>query len=293
MSDLVTEWLDAPAAADSAQLAAVLDLARRFGPIWPQTPAKTGYRGTNGSKDATRDEARIRRWWTRHPESVPALLTGEPSGVVAIDVDIKGGRNGLDTLEALGVPFHPMTVTAHTPSGGIHLLFRWPGGHVATSTDKLGPGLEVKGDGAWVTLPPGPGRFWDPHLGPDTPLAPLPEWAIISSKAEPQRDRQARPSADLSRYAEAALDAAAKHIIGAPAGAQETTLNGEAFSIGQLAGGGVIPAGPALDGLLWAARRMPSLDPRRPWSPAEIEKKVKAAFTDGLREPRTAPDARR
>ena len=270
---------------------AVLDLARRLGPIWPQTPQKTGFAGTHGARDASRDEATIRRWWAEHPEAVPALMTGEVSGVVALDIDIKGARNGLDALEQIGVYTHPETVTAHTPSGGLHLLFRWPGHFVRSNCDVIGPGLETKGDGSWITLPPGPGRFWDPHLNLDTvPLAPLPEWMI----AEPEAARTAprRPEAALSAYAGAALDSAARRIIGAVGGTQETTLNNECFAIGQLAGGGVISAGVALDALLWAARKLPSLDPRRPWRPSEIEKKVKAAFTDGLREPRVMRDAR-
>lgn len=272
------------------RLAAILDLARRFGPIWPQTPQKTGYRGSNGSKDATRDESVIRAW---PADAVPALMTGETSGVVALDVDVKNGRNGLDALEELAGPFHPVTPTAHTPSGGLHLLFRWPGHFVRSSIDEIGAGLDVKGDGSWITLPPGPGRFWDPHLGPNTPLAPMPAWMEghedrrVVQVASPLQSRQ-----QLSRYAEAALESAVKRIVEAPAGAQETTLNAEVFSIGRLAGGGVIPPGIALDGLLWAARRMPSLDARRPWRPVDLERKIKTTFADGLREPRAVLDGR-
>jgi hypothetical protein len=285
---------DAPAAAPTQdgtdvsgdRISAVLDLARRFGPIWAQTPQKTGYSGTNGSKDATHDEAIIRRWWKEHPEAVPALMTGEVSGTVALDVDVKNGRNGVDTLDLLGVPLHPLTPTAHTPSGGLHLLFRWPGRRVPSSVDKLGPGLEVKGDGSWITLPPGPGRFWDSHLGPDTPLAPMPEWMIVR---EPQQKRaEARPSRSirLTRYAEAALDGAVKAIVSAPEGQQHATLNRECYGIGQLVGGGVIPSDLALEALQWAAQQMPSHDPRRRWRPAELQRQVCDAFLDGLQHPR-------
>jgi Bifunctional DNA primase/polymerase, N-terminal len=264
----------------------VLGLARRFGPIWAQTPARTGYRGTNGSKDATRDEGTICRWWTEHPGAVPALLTGEVSGVVALDIDIKNGRNGLDALELLGITVHPTTPTAHTPSGGLHVLFRWPGRRVASSSDKIGPGLEVKGDGSWITLPPGPGRLWDPHLGIETPLAPMPEWMIVY---EPQHKRAGeRPSRSvrLTRYAEAALDSAVKAIVSAPAGRQHATLNRECFAIGGLVGGGIVPSDLALASLQWAARQMPSHDSRRPWQPAELQRQVREAFLDGLQHPR-------
>src|SRR2546423_1767023 len=99
----------------TAALDAALDIARRFGPIWPQTPHKTGYRGTNGSRDATRDENTIRYWCSAYPDAVFALMTGEISGIIGLDIDIKNGRNGLDSLELLGVSTHPETLTAHSP----------------------------------------------------------------------------------------------------------------------------------------------------------------------------------
>jgi hypothetical protein len=111
-------------------------------------------------------------------------------------------------------------------------------------------------------------------------------------KPAPEEPPKARRQ-PLSRYAEVALDSAVQNIIRAAAGAQEITLNRESYAIGQLAAGGVIPSGLALEGLLLAARHMPSHDPRRPWRPVDLERKVKAAFTDGLRKPRQAPDARR
>jgi bifunctional DNA primase/polymerase-like protein len=277
----------------SAPVDAALTYARQFGPIWPQTPQKTGYRGSNGSHDATRDEDTIRRWWSLHPEAVPALMTGEPSGIVALDIDNKNGRNGFDSLELLAVPFHPETPTAHTPNGGVHVLFRWPGVPVRSSQDRLGPGLEVKGDGGWITLPPAPGRWWDPHLGIDTPIAPMPTWMVIAEPEAPPVDTP-RPviRQPLSRYGEAALDAAVKAISTAPVGKQRETLNSEAYGIAGLVAGGVIPSPLALEALHWAARRMVTYDSRRPWRVPDLEKIVHAAFIEGLRHPRQ-PEGRR
>lgn len=270
---------------------AVLDIARRFGPVWPQTPQKTGYRGTNGSRDATRDEDTIRGWCATYPDAAFALMTGGVSEIVALDIDIKNGRNGLDSLELLGVAHHPETMTAHTPSGGIHCLFRWPGHAVLSSQDRLGPGLEVKGDGAWVTLPPGPGRAWDPHLGIDTPLAPMPWWMKVP---EPKRlvvAEPVKPETGLSRYAEAALDDACRKMIAAPPGEQEGTINGECFAIGTLAGAGAIPTAFARHALLWAAARIPNYDRQRPWRSADLTRKIERAFADGLRHPRAVRHA--
>jgi hypothetical protein len=265
---------------------AALDIARSFGPIWPQTPQKTGYRGTNGSRDATRDEKTIRGWCATYRDAVFALMTGEISGVIGLDIDIKNERNGLDSLEWLGISSHPATVTAHTPSGGIHCLFRRPNYPIQSSLDRLGPGLEVKGEGAWITLPPGPGRFWDPHLGKDTALAVMPEWMVIAEPVRPAASKPAKPETGLSRYAEKSLDSACRKILAATAGEQEATLNGECFAIGTLAGAGGLPADFARRALIWTARQIPSHDPLRRWRPSDLERKVERAFADGLRHPR-------
>lgn len=97
-----------------------------------------------------------------------------------------------------------------------------------------------------------------------------------------------KPAHGLSPYGEAALDSAARRIISAANGEQETTINGEAFAIGTLVGASEIPADFARRVLIWAARQVPSYDPRRPWNPHELVAKVERAFTAGLRRPRRA-----
>jgi hypothetical protein len=55
---------------------------------------------------------------------------------------------------------------------------------------------------------------------------------------------------------------------GAPAGAQERTLNAESFAIGTRAGAGAIPADFARRTLVWAAHHIPDHDRARPWRAA-------------------------
>ena len=88
----------------------------------------------------------------------------------------------------------------------------------------------------------------------------------------------------LDPYGEAALLSAAEVIMAAADGEQESTLNGQAFAIGRLAGAGGAPPDLALDVLLTAARAMHSF--ARPWTPAEVETKVRRAFAQGLAKPR-------
>jgi len=249
----------------------------------------------HGRSDATADATIIRDWFSHRPSALVALATGEESGVVAIDVDIRDDLDGRDSLEELGVALHPETVTAHSPSGGFHLLFKHPGGgeYIKTIASKLGPGLDVRGDGGSLTLPPGPRRFWDPHLRlGKVEIAPFPDWARIPEPEEKIVNEARVVTQQLARYGEVALDNAFEAIIGAGSGQQENTLNRTCYGIGQLVGGGVIPAALAEDTLKLAARRMPSFDRRRPWIGRDLDQKVRAAILDGMREPRRPANGR-
>src|SRR5205823_10615072 len=243
---------------------------------WPVSPwARRGNRkfplSGHGHLDATTDRAILEQWWARWPGGIPAITTGEASGVVALDIDIRQAGSGFDSLNELGVVLHPEGPTTHTPQGGCAVLFRWPGYFVKTCSGELGPHLDVRGDGGSLIVPPGPGRFWDPHLGPDKPLPAMPDWLrIVDPEPQPitQDAAPLRPQR-LSPFAEAALDAAVKAITSAPDGQQRDTLNREVYSIAGLAGSGVLPTGLAIEALQWAARQLRSYDHRRPLRTAE------------------------
>jgi hypothetical protein len=97
-----------------------------------------------------------------------------------------------------------------------------------------------------------------------------------------------RPVGELNTYCEAAIRKAYARIVEAPAGQQETTLNKEAFGLASLVGAWGMPPALALDVLHKAAQKMPSHDRRRPWRQRELDRKIKDAFTAGLRHPREA-----
>jgi hypothetical protein len=80
------------------------------------------------------------------------VRTGEVSGLVVLDIDNRPNAYGLATLEEMAwdgrVPVgHPETLTAHTPSGGLHVFFAHPGFPVSKSAGQLGHGLDVRGNG--------------------------------------------------------------------------------------------------------------------------------------------------
>jgi hypothetical protein len=74
----------------------------------------------------------LAEWLRRWPAAQLAVLTGEPSDIVAVDIDVKGERSGFDTLDDLGVSFHPERAPAMPLSS-----VRMPGAE-AVSTPVLG-----------------------------------------------------------------------------------------------------------------------------------------------------------
>ena len=266
-----------------------LAYAARAQPVFPLHLRKVPYKATHGFKDATTDPALIRDWWSQWPHSLVGGATGHVS--VVLDVDVKDGRNGFDTLAELGFASLPETPMAHTRSGGLHLHFSAPpfdiGCTVGNTGRGIGIGLDWRGLGGYVVLPsPGSGYWWDPHWNWDTvPLAKVPAELLPREKVE-IAPGVAMDCIGLDAYGEAALESAIEKILAAPAGSQRMTLNNECLSIGSLAAAGGVPPDLALDVLLTAAAGLRSYDPKRPWRADQIAMTVKTAFRDGMARPR-------
>jgi len=109
-------------------------------------------RTLHGLNDASTDPERIRRWWTRWPMANIGVRTGEASGIDVLDIDPRhGGDDSLDELVASSGE-SPRTVEQLTGGGGRHLLFRHRPG-MQSSVGRL-PGIDVRGDGAYVVVAP-------------------------------------------------------------------------------------------------------------------------------------------
>ena len=107
----------------------------------------------HGCKDATTAPDLIRRAWRAHPGANIGVATGSPSGVFVVDIDGPAGEAALSTLETAHGALPP-TVEVRTGRGR-HLYFEMPTGRlVANSTAKLGPKIDVRGEGGYVVAPP-------------------------------------------------------------------------------------------------------------------------------------------
>ncbi len=179
--------------------------------VFPLSPrSKIPYAGTRGLLEATRDPEQIRQWRSLingggRPNL--AVATGHISGIVVIDIDPDHG--GDDSWRAL-IDRHggyPDTVESLTPRGGRHIYFQLPDGCVIRNNagTKLGPGVDVRGDGGYVVAPPSVGAngrsyAWEASCSPEDGLAPapLPGWLRDLIEDKPGQSRTAAPAIDGS-----------------------------------------------------------------------------------------------
>jgi len=131
-----------------------VEWALRYGKLgWPVIPLRGKLPITqHGSKDATADESQVRAWWARWPDANVGLATGHRFFVV--DVDVKtGGEETWDMLRAQHGSL-PATIEQLTGTGGKHILYTLPDFPVKNSASKIGPGIDVRGEGGYIVAAP-------------------------------------------------------------------------------------------------------------------------------------------
>lgn len=145
-----------------------LDLAANYGiPVFPckadKSPATP-----RGFYDATTDLDQIESWFANG--ALIGVPTGEPSGIVCLDVDPDGTdwyQQHADSL-ACGC--------VNRTRRGYHLLYKRTA-HVPCSTSKVAKGIDVRGDGGYIVYWPGEGLQ---QVGSLDDLTPFPDWVLKS-----------------------------------------------------------------------------------------------------------------
>ncbi|HVT77852.1 MAG TPA: bifunctional DNA primase/polymerase [Acidimicrobiales bacterium] len=202
-------------------------------------------RVAGGLNAATVDPAQVDAWWSRWPIANVGIRTGADSGLVVVDVD--PDHDGERSLERLAAEHGelPEGRVVRTGSGGRHLYFRHPGGLVRNDAGrKLGPGLDIRGDGGYVIAPPSlhtsGGKYIVSSGGADLPE--LPDWMLrMARPPEPAKavvSNDWRPSGDTTAWAKAALEGELARLRTAQPGMRNHTLNRVAFRLGQIIAGG-------------------------------------------------------
>jgi len=135
---------------------------------------------TDWPEKASSDPAQLEKWKKQFPKANWAVLCGG-SGLCVLDVDVKNGQPGRESLKKLqeAIGKLPTTMTVRTPSAGGHVYFRAPedlqNGKPATIELAEYPGIEFKRGTCLVTLP---GSIYNSgasyELVEDEPVAELP-----------------------------------------------------------------------------------------------------------------------
>lgn len=126
-------------------------------------------------------DAEIQTWFERWPDANLAVVTGQISDIVVLDIDPghKGDVSIVNLEQRYGTL--PETVEAKSGGGGRHVYFRHPGGAIHNRVG-IAPGIDFRGDGGLIVVPPsvhpsGNRYEWLPKRGPDEiPLTPMPDW---------------------------------------------------------------------------------------------------------------------
>src|SRR5678816_4234852 len=115
------------------------------------------------------------------------IVTGKSSGIVVLDIDPKHGG----TKEAVDgiVGEVTRTRTHRTPSGGLHLIFRYPDGvdHIGNSVGRLSPGVDVRADGGYIVAPSSAIDGSSYEVIEHSDLAPLPA-GVLNKLLSTQRE---------------------------------------------------------------------------------------------------------
>ncbi|MHB2025092.1 MAG: phage/plasmid primase, P4 family [Elusimicrobiota bacterium] len=180
--------------------------------VFPVAPNAKTPLTKNGFKDASKSAFAVRKTFSRHKACNIGIATGEASGGVVLDIDVKNGAKGRESLgELRGLP---PTLTVSTPSGGWHLYFRYPEGGLRSKNGIL-PGIDLKGDGGYVLAAGSSidGKFYE-YVDPEAPIAALPE-AIL---ARLRNSIGKSPKTKVSPVAEAISEGARNATLASLAG---------------------------------------------------------------------------
>jgi hypothetical protein len=244
-------------------------------------------RTQNGLDDATTDPEQIKRWWRQWPNANIGINCGQ-SGMLVVDLDTYKDIYQGDDLE-----LNEETVTCLSGGGGapICTIGCWAMIHLAIATRKLPAGIDIRGHGGYVIVPPsghesGNEYRWELEYGPeDIDIAPIPaklRELLAVSNQQPLRelafDTTKKFDHNATRYGAAAIDNQISKVLAATNGTRNNTLNEAAFGLARLVAGGECDADYVRRHLLVAATAVGLSDD-------EARTTIESAFDAGIQIP--------
>ncbi len=223
-----------------------LQLAARNIAVFSLSPgSKVPLPGSRGSLDASTNADVIRDWWAQTPAANIGVATGPRSGVWVLDVDPQ--HEGDQSLAEVVSRYEelPDTVAVRTPSGGLHLWWKWPSDiEIRNSAGRVGAGIDVRGQGGYVIAPPSRlsnGRSYRWVQG-STEILSAPDWLVQLTQppVSPKIDTKS-----INRFSGPYCIAAIKNELTrleqAQEGCRNDQLNRSAFAIARFVKADVIP----------------------------------------------------
>jgi hypothetical protein len=208
---------------------------------------KIPIKGSHGCRDATPDSDVARARWKKWPGANIGAATGSRSGVWVLDVDLPDGPESLAALEAEHGPL-PVTIEASTPRGGRHLYWRWPDGgpEIRNSAGRIGTGLDVRGEGGSIVLPPSvlaDGRCYRWIKTGAATFAAAPEWLVrfVLPPPPPPRAALIPPPDNIERYVASAAASELAGLSAAKEGSRNDALNRASFNLAGFVKAGALP----------------------------------------------------
>ncbi len=258
--------------------------------VFPLSPGtKIPLRDTHGCLDATTDPDETRARWGDPPRANIGVATGRRSGIWVLDIDPRhGGDAALAEFAAEHGPL-PLTVEVSTPRGGRHLYWRWnvEDPEIRNSAGRVGPGLDVRGEGGFVVVPPsmladGRGYHWIKNGARAFTTAPAWLVNLALPPPPPPRPEPKSLSGDVDSYCAAAITSELKYLAQVEEGQRNDQLNRSAFAVAQFVAAGAVPEE-------WARQQLEAHARAVGLYPAEISRTIDSAFAAGLAHPRELP----
>jgi hypothetical protein len=236
-----------------------------------------------GVKNATTDPDTVARWWRQEPDANIGLACGGNFWVLDLDPD-KGAMAALADLERRYGPL-PTTVSVITGSGGWHHYFA-PNPRPLNWANRLGTKLDTRNTGGYVLAPPSVhpnGRRYEWAAAPCLPIVAAPAW-LLDILDPPRAEPVLVPFVPASTRAACAYVARAfelelERVALSGEGERNDNLNLAAYSLGRLAGAGLLDPGEVAAALAGAALAT-GLDRR------EVEKTLRSGLRSGMASPR-------
>ncbi len=272
--------------------------------VFPVKPGRKEPAHRHWQEQATRDPARITKWFSGAGFNI-GISTGA-SRLLVVDLDDghgvppppewAGTHHGSEVLARLataaGVAAPRHTYAVRTPSNGVHLYFRQPPGPpLRNTTGRLGWRIDTRGAGGYVVgagsvLPQGHYR----PAGRPLDIADLPPWLhqLLTRRPEPHPAPLPAPlhTGRLQAYVAAAVRGECRAVEQARLGTRHHTLLRAARILGEFVGGGSLPLTVARAALRTAADHHTGVEG---WTHQHADQTIEDGLAYGQDRPRQLP----